>query len=78
MDYVKLDATTSGSTESTKVIKTITADCLNVRNNPGTSGTTVVSYLYYGAKVEILETKTVNGTQWGRIATGWICMDYTK
>lgn len=78
MDYVQLDTTSSGTTEPAKVIKTITADCLNVRNKPGTSGTSVVAYLYYGTKVEILETTTVNGTQWGRISSGWISMDYAK
>ena len=78
MDYVQLDTTSSGTTEPAKVTKTIIADCLNVRNKPGTSGTSVVAYLYYGTKVEILETTTVNGTQWGRISSGWICMDYAK
>ena len=75
MYYVKLDKTA----ESTdKVTKTVTADCLNVRNNPGTSGTTVVGYLYYGTTVEILETRTVDGVQWGRIVNGWISLDYAK
>ena len=75
MYYVKLDKTME---PTDKVTKTITADCLNVRNNPGTSGTTVVGYLYYGTTVEILETKTVDGVQWGRIVNGWISLDYAK
>lgn len=78
LDYVVLDSngsTVSGETQ--KVIKTVTADCLNVRSNAGTSYS-VVGYLYQGAKVEILETKSVNGTLWGRIVNGWICMDYVK
>ena len=78
MDYVKLDSTSSGTTESSKTTMTIIADYLNIRNNPGTSGTTIVGYLTYGAKVEVLETKTVGGSQWGRIANGWICLDYAK
>lgn len=58
-------------------IRTVTASCLKVRKNAGTSYS-VVDYLYKGDKVEILETKKVNGTIWGRIATGWISLDYAK
>lgn len=73
LDYVDLD----GSLESVADIRTVTASCLKVRKDAGT-GYSVVDYLYSGDKVEILETKTVNGTQWGRIATGWISLEYTK
>lgn len=74
LDYVTLD---TASAEPQKNIKTVTADCLRIRSNAGTSNT-IVGYLYAGAKVEILETKTVGGTQWGRVAKGWISMDYIK
>ena len=78
MDFIVLDTQSGGNTDTTqKVVKTITASCLRVRNSAGTSGA-VVGYLYSGSKVEILETKTVNGTVWGRIGNGWISMDYTK
>lgn len=78
LDYVVLDSNGSAAPgEPQKVIKTVTADCLLVRSNAGTSNS-IVGYLYQGAKVEILETKTVNGTSWGRIVNGWICMDYVK
>ena len=73
LDYVKLD---NAPQAPEKVTKTITADCLRIRSTPGTSGT-VVGYYYMDAKVEILETQTVNGTQWGKTAKGWISMDYT-
>ena len=85
MDYVVLDSNTgnSGAESSDKteskpatVIKTVkVSDLLRIRGGAGTSYK-IVGVLYNGAKVEILETKTVNGTQWGRIAKGWICMDY--
>ena len=77
MDYVVLDKGNSSGTTTQPVTKTITADCLRVRSNPGTSNT-IVGYLYYGAKVQILETTTVAGVQWGRISNGWISMDYAK
>ena len=60
------------------VIKTVIADCLRVRRGPGIDNN-IVDFLYYGAKVEIFETaKATDGTLWGRIATGWISMDYTQ
>ncbi len=57
--------------------RTVTANCLNVRSGAGTNNS-LTGYLYYGAKVEILETKTVSGTTWGRTVIGWISLDYTK
>ena len=74
LDYVVLDGQSSAPAATTK---TVTADCLRIRSAAGTSNK-VVGYLYAGAKVEILETKTVNGTAWGRTAKGWISLDYVK
>lgn len=48
---------------------------LNVRENAGT-GYAIVAKLSANAKVEILETKMVGATKWGRISQGWISMDY--
>ncbi len=78
MDYVVVSGS-SASTGSTtqKVTKTVTADCLRVRSAAGTSST-IVGYLYQGAKVTITSTKTVSGTKWGKISNGWISMDYVK
>lgn len=86
LDYIDLDSngvsggnTSTGDSDATntKVVKTVTADCLRVRRDAGT-GSTIVGYLYQGAKVEILETKTVGSTLWGRVSNGWISMDYAK
>lgn len=74
LDYVVLDGQ---STTPAAVTKTVTADCLRIRSGAGTSNT-IVGYLYAGAKVEILETKTVAGVPWGRISKGWISMQYVK
>lgn len=73
MDYVVVE----GQSQPQKQILTVTADCLRVRSAAGT-GNTIVGYLYSGAKVEILETKSVDGTTWGRTAQGWVSMDYLK
>ena len=85
MDYVILDKAQTQTTPTTpttpttqKTTKTIIADCLRVRRDAGTENA-IVGYLYYGSKVDILETKKASdGASWGRIATGWIHMGYTK
>ena len=82
MDYIVLDGQGStgniGSAPVATQTKTIVADCLRVRSDAGTNNT-IVSYLYYGAKVTILETKkAADGTLWGKISSGWISMDYAK
>ena len=76
LDYVILDSTSSGGV-SGPVTKTIIADCLRVRSGPGTSNS-IVGYLYYGTKVQVLETTSAADGLWGKISTGWISMDYAK
>lgn len=71
MQYVKIAET------PVQDVRTVNATSLYVRKTAGTNGT-IVGYLYNGAKVTILETKTVDGRQWGRISNGWICLDYVK
>lgn len=77
MEYVKLDS--SGSAEQPAVtVKTGTVKVsgnLRIRSGPGTSYA-VCGYLYNGNTVQITETKTVGATLWGKIANGWISMDY--
>lgn len=48
---------------------------LRIRSSAGTSSS-IVGYLSNGAKVEIFEKKTVGSEEWGRIAKGWISLDY--
>ena len=75
MSYVNLGSSSSSSTQSEA--KTIIADCLRIRSGAGTNNS-VVGYLYYGTSVQIFETETVDGVEWGRINNGWISMDYVK
>lgn len=75
MDYIVLDGQQNTDTDAD--VRTITASCLRIRKDASTDST-VVGYLYKGAKVTILETKTVNGAQWGRISNGWISMEYVQ
>lgn len=55
----------------------VNANSLRIRSGPGT-GYTSVGSLSMGAKVELYETKTVDGVVWGRISKGWICMSYVQ
>ena len=48
---------------------------LSVRSGAGTTYA-VKQYLSNGTKVTITEVKVTNGTKWGKISNGWICMDY--
>ena len=77
MDYVQVGGSSSQPQQSTTNAKTVIADCLRIRSAAGTSNS-IVGYLYEGAKVEILETASANGTTWGRISKGWISMDYVR
>lgn len=80
MAYVDTGSgTTSGGDSSSSGDKaTVTAESgLRVRSGAG-STYEVVGSLKYGTKVTILSQKTVDGTTWGEISTGWICMDYVS
>lgn len=66
--------------ETVTVVKTyatvIKTDSLNIRVTPDGAA---CGSLKKGAKVEILEQKTVNGRLWGRCSKGWICLrSYAK
>lgn len=72
------DSGSSGSTETEGVAGTVTATGLNVRSGAGTNYTRV-DILSKGTKVTVYETKTVNGTKWGRIgANRWVSLTYVS
>lgn len=80
LDYVTLDKTeTSSGSSATTATRTLTvnADCVRIRSGAGTSNK-IVGYLYRGAKVTVLESKTVNGTEWVRTDKGWVSTYYLK
>ena len=56
---------------------TITADKLNIRKGPDSKQDTNGAY-YKGDRVEIVETKIVDDTKWGRTNLGWIGMGYVR
>lgn len=78
MDYVSTDSARDISSDSAaEMTMTVIADCLRVRKKTR-ADSKIAALLYYGDKVTVLETVTVDGTVWGRINQGWICMDYVE
>ena len=79
LSYVQLDAEDSGSNQPVSTVTGTVYNCtgLNVRSGAGTRYERV-GRLAPGTKVEILETAEAGGQTWGRIAQGWVCMDYIK
>lgn len=62
-------------TEGTKTGTVVCSTKVNVRDGAGVNYNLVGS-VANGTKVTITQTKTVNGHDWGKIDTGWICLDY--
>lgn len=77
----RLTATTSTTTTSTSgtsvnyIVKVI-VDELNIRNNPGTTGTKVVGVCSKNVKYTIVEEQKVGTTVWGKLKSGagWISL----
>lgn len=64
----------NGTTQTQSFKGVITANDLNIRNDAGTNGTTIVGKYRKGDVVTILETKD----GWGRTSLGWILLEYVK
>ena len=57
---------------------TVAVNNLNVRTEPDSSVYPIVAQLPIGTRVEILEQQDIYGIPWGRIAEGWISMNYVQ
>ena len=68
-------AGTSGTTDVWNGVVTTSGSQLNIRSGPSFDDP-VVGLLENGDSVTIVERKTVNGFEWGRIEEGWVFMDY--
>lgn len=80
-DYVQISSGSSSGGNLSKPSSTgtgIVANTyagVNVRSGAGTAYA-MVGKLLPGTQVDILETKYVGATRWGRMNKGWVCMDY--
>ncbi len=78
LDYVLTDSVSEETVQPAEGTRmTVIGDCLRVRKGTGTNYR-IAQLLYYGDSVIVYETVTVEGTVWGRVENGWICMDYVK
>ena len=75
-DSVKTQTNTNNSVAIAKAVVSYQG-YLNVRSGAGTENS-IVAALANGTQVDIFEIKYVNGHQWGRCNTGWICLSYTN
>ncbi len=74
MSYITVE---SASSTGKGVMGTV-ARCfaaVNVRSAPGT-GNALINRINVGSRVEVFETREYSGQLWGRVAQGWVCMDY--
>ena len=78
MTYIRMNSSNSGSTTipSTGYQGRVTTN-MNVRAAAGTNNA-IVGRLTAGTTVVVYELANVNGVSWGRIANGWVCMNYIQ
>lgn len=74
------EAATEAPTEPVETVPpvlmgTVNADNLNVRSEPYSTAD-ILKRLAINTRIEILEQKIVDGVNWGRIAEGWINLNY--
>ncbi len=69
------DPTEPSETEPPAVMGTVIADNLRVRSNPSTDST-ILRTLDINTRVLLIEQKVVGDVTWGRIAEGWVNMNY--
>lgn len=80
MTYIRMNGSNNSGTTipSTGYTgKVVNCTQLNIRAAAGT-GSAIVGRLAPGTTVVIYELANVNGVSWGRIANGWVCMQYIQ
>ena len=78
MTYIRMNSSNGGNTTipSTGYQGRVTTN-MNVRAAAGTNNA-IVGRLTAGTTVVVYELTNVNGVSWGRISTGWVCMNYIQ
>ena len=80
MTYIRLNGSSNGGTTIPSTGYTgrvVNCTRLNVRAAAGTNNA-IVGRLTPGTTVTVYELTYVNGVAWGRISTGWVCMQYIQ
>lgn len=77
MDFVNTGDSTNTNTGTTGKTGTVIGNGLNIRSGAGTDYPAVGS-LNYGDRVTILEETRIGDTTWGKVAQGWISLDFVS
>ena len=80
MTYIRMNSSSNGGTTIPSTGYTgrvVNCTQLNVRAAAGTNNA-IVGRLTPGTTVTVYELTYVNGVAWGRISTGWVCMQYIQ
>lgn len=77
MSYVRMNSSSTTIPSTGYTGKVISSTQLNVRAAAGTNNA-IVGRLAPGTTVTVYELTNVNGVSWGRIASGWVCMQYIQ
>lgn len=79
MTYIRMNSSNGGTTIPSTGYTGRVVNCtqLNVRAAAGTNNA-IVGRLTPGTTVTVYELTYVNGVAWGRISTGWVCMQYIQ
>lgn len=81
MDYVDVDGGTTNTNNNNNTTSdnsqkgVVTGNGVNIRSGPGT-GYDSVGTLNEGDRVTVTTTQTAGGRVWGKIAQGWVCLDF--
>ena len=81
LSYVTATGSSSGSgSSSVYSVGGTVVNCstgVNIRAAAGTTNA-LVGVAGVGTRVNVTDIKTVGGFKWGKIETGWVCMDYIQ
>ena len=75
MKYVDVGNSGNSTDSNGNLSGTVIGNGLNIRSGAG-SDYPAVGTLNYGDRVTIVEEKKVGDTTWGKIANGWVSLDY--
>lgn len=82
LDYTDYALAKTESSEEANVVTgigtVINTEKLNIRNRPGTSGTSVVGQYSKGDQFEITLQQKVGSVTWGKTDKGWVSLYYVK
>ena len=80
LDYTDYDQVIAGGSADGHPVTgvVVKTDKLNIRNKPGTSGTTIVGSYARGDVITITQQQKLGSTTWGKTDKGWVSLYYVE